>query len=177
MFVGLIKTTLLFDLLPRLGRDLDNVFCWDSKKGEIGSRSDLAFTASRLRALLAAKPKHHAAGVSNVILVIAEAFRGSAQAGAVELRHHVLNLDRLDRDVLSPVEVQTAAGRGREMHPVSAADRWDRSTRARHRTGTGGMASSAQNGRRLKRGPDEQIRQGLVIDPRPRICVAAEIGD
>jgi hypothetical protein len=63
---------------------LDNLFCWDSKKGEIGSRSNFAFTASRLRALLAAKLKHHAARVSNVVLVIAEALRGSAQAGAVD---------------------------------------------------------------------------------------------
>ena len=93
---------------------MDHLFCWDSKKGEIGSRSDFAATASRLRALLAPKLKHHAAGVSNVILVIAESLRRAAQGGAVELRHHVLNLDRLDRDVLIPVEVQAAAGRSRE---------------------------------------------------------------
>ena len=93
---------------------MDNLFCWDIKKGESGTPSDFASTAKRPRALLAAKLKHHAAGVSNVILVIAEALRGSAQAGAVELRHDVLNLDRLDRDVPSQVDVQTAAGRSRE---------------------------------------------------------------
>jgi hypothetical protein len=35
--------------------------------------------------------------------------------------------------------------------------------------------SSAQNG--ADRNGGEEIRQGLVIDPFPRICVAAEIGD
>ena len=46
--------------------------------------------------------------------MIAEALRVSAQAGAVELRHHVVNLDRLDRDVLSQVDIQASAGRSRE---------------------------------------------------------------
>jgi len=43
--------------------------------------------------------------------MIAEALRGAAEGSTIELGHHVLNLNRLDRDALTHIDVEAAAGR------------------------------------------------------------------
>jgi hypothetical protein len=50
--------------------------------------------------LLASELKHNAGRVADVILMAAEPLGRAAQAGAVELRHDILDLNWLDRDVL-----------------------------------------------------------------------------
>ena len=48
--------------------------------------------------LFLSEPEYDAGRVADVILMASEAFRGSAQLSAIELRHNILHLNGFDRD-------------------------------------------------------------------------------
>src|ERR1700722_3244451 len=64
--------------------------------------------------LLAPELENHSSRIPEVVLVVAEALRGTAEACALELCHHIFHLNGFNRDVLAQVVVQPSARRRRE---------------------------------------------------------------